>query len=284
MAVTITIANEKGGVGKTTTAVNMAAGLALCLRNQNGKNGRVLLIDTDPQGHALLSTGFGRHTAEPGESMAALLIESPPPSVQPLIRQSNHHSNLFFVPGNRDAMTDAARTLPTLMANESRLVRSLSNIQSQFAYIIIDTPPNTGDLLINALVCANLVLVPVETSYLGVSGLIELQKTIESVKFHFRPNLQIMGYLPTLCDEQRSETHEILAELRQRYSSQLFNPIHKATDLAYAHSSHTDVFTYRPPRQRQDGKLSSSSRSTQEYAELVEKVLTLTWQQASSGN
>jgi chromosome partitioning protein len=284
MAVTITIANEKGGVGKTTTAVNMAAGLALCLRTQSGKNGRVLLIDIDPQGHALLSTAFGNHTAEPGESMAALLVESPPPSVQRLIRQSTHHPNLFIVPSNRAAMTEAARTLPTLMANESRLVRSLSTIQNQFAYIIIDTPPNTGDLLINALVCANHVLIPVETSYLGVSGLLELQRTIEAVKFHFRPNLQILGYLPTLCDEQRSETHEIMAELQQHYSSQLFNPIHKSTDLAYAHSSHTDVFTYRPPRQRQERPLSSSSRSTQEYAELVEKILKLTWQQASSGN
>jgi chromosome partitioning protein len=284
MAVTITIANEKGGVGKTTTAVNMAAGLAICLRNQNGKNGRVLLIDADPQGHALLSTAFGQHTAEPGESIAALLIESPPPSVQKLIRQSTHHSNLFFVPGNRSAMTEAARTLPTLMANESRLVRSLASIQNQFAYVIIDTPPNTGDLLNNALVCANYVLIPVETSYLGVSGLMELQRTIEAVKYHFRPNLQIMGYLPTLCDEQRSETHEILSELQQRYSTQMFNPIHKSTDLAYAHSSHADVFTYRPPRQRQEGKLSSSSRSTQEYADLVENILKLTWQQASSAN
>ena len=112
----------------------------------------------------------------------------------------------------------------------------------------------------------------------------ELQRTIEAVKYHFRPNLQIMGYLPTLCDEQRSETHEILSELQQRYSTQMFNPIHKSTDLAYAHSSHSDVFTYRPPRQRQEGKLSSSSRSTQEYADLVENILKLTWQQASSGN
>ena len=82
---------------------------------------------------------------------------------------------------------------------------------------------------------------------------------------HFRPDLEILGYLPTLCEEQRSEAQEILAELEQRYPDRCWPPIHKSTDLAYAHSSHMDVFTYRPPRQRQPGQLASSSRATQEY-------------------
>jgi chromosome partitioning protein len=278
MAITIAIANEKGGVGKTTTAVNLAAGLALRMRAQEAPGNRVLLVDMDPQGHGLLATAFQHQTAPPKESLATLLTETPPPSIQRMIRQSDHHANLFVLPGNRQAMVDAARLLPTLMANETRLTRALAPAQNQFGYIIIDTPPTIGDLLVNALVASSHVLVPVETSYLGVSGLRELQRTIEQVRLHFRPDLQVLGYLPTLCEEQRTEAQEILAELGKRYGAQLFPPIHKSSDLAYAHSSHMDVFTYRPPRQRKPEQIASSSRATQEYAQLVERVLQLTRQ------
>ena len=94
---------------------------------------------------------------------------------------------------------------------------------------------------------------------------------------HFRPDLQIFGYLPTLCEEQRSESQEILAELERRYPGLVLPPIHKATDLAYAHSSHMDVFTYRPPRYRRSDQIASSSRATQEYAVLVDTILRQTW-------
>ena len=278
MAVTITVANEKGGVGKTTTAVNLAAGLALRLADRPGAEGRILLVDLDPQGHALLAIGFGQHTAASRDSLSALLIESPPPAVQRMLRRSVQHQNLFFIPTNRSAMLEAARLLPTLMANESRLARALAPIQSEFAFIIIDTPPTAGNLLFNAGVLSNYVIVPVETSYLGVSGLIELQRTIEELRLHFSSNLEILGYLPTLCDEQRSETQEILAELEKRYRGKLLPTIHKSSDLAYAHSSHMDVFTYRPPRLRSPQQIASSSRATQEYAQLVDIVLEQTRQ------
>ena len=272
MAITITIANEKGGVGKTTTAVNLASGLALRLSNLSGADGRILLVDMDPQGHALLATAHGQKPAPAAESLPALLTESPPPSIQRMLRRSSHHANLFVVPSNHAAMVNAARTLPTLMANETRLQKALAPIASEFAYIIVDTPPNTGDLLINSLVTVDLVLVPVETSYLGVSGLLELMGTIEQVRSHFRSNLRILGYLPTLCDEQRVEAQEILAELQRRYPRQVLPPIHKAADLAYAHSSHMDIFSYRPPRNRTTEQISSSARATEEYAALVEIV------------
>jgi chromosome partitioning protein len=277
MAVIITIANEKGGVGKTTTAVNLACGLALRLAELKGPAGRILLVDMDPQSHALLATGYGHHVAAEADSLAALLTENPPPSVQRMLVQGVHHPNLSLIPGNRFALSEAARLLPSLMANESRLRRALQPVFPQFAYIIIDTPPTTGDLLINGLVAATHVIIPVETSYLGVSGLRELQRTIEEVRYHFTPDLTILGYLPTLCEEQRTETQEIIEELHQRYPDQLYSPIHKSADLAYAHSSHMDVFTYRPPRQRGPGQLVSSSRPTQEYARLVEDVLQQTW-------
>ncbi len=273
MAITITIANEKGGVGKTTTAVNLAAGLALRLSDQAGPAGRILLVDMDPQSHALLATAFDSYQAPAEASLSALLTETPPPSVQRMIKRSEHHENMFFIPSNRAAMVEAARVLPSLMANETRLARALAPVKGQFAYVVIDTPPTASDLLINALVAADMVLVPVETSYLGVSGLRELQRTIDLVRTHFRPELDVFGYLPTLCEEQRSEAQEILSELERRYPGLVLPPIHKASDLAYAHSSHMDIFTYRPPRQRRPTAIASSSRATQEYASLVETIL-----------
>jgi chromosome partitioning protein len=281
MAVTITIANEKGGVGKTTTAVNLAAGLALRLSDHTGASGRVLLVDMDPQGHALMAAAFEHSQQEAPFTLAALLTETPPPSTQRLIQKSDHHSNLFFIPSDRARMIHAARELPSLMANETRLQRALSQVQAEFTYIIVDTPPNTGDLLINSLVAADFVIIPVETSYLGVSGLIELQRTIEQVQTHFRPDLEIFGYLPTMCEEQRSEAQEILAELQKRHKSRSLAPIHKASDLAYAHSSHMDIFTYRPPRVRSSESIVSSSRATHEYASLVDLVLQKTRRQNS---
>jgi chromosome partitioning protein len=282
MATIITIANEKGGVGKTTTSVNLAAGLAIHLTEKQNADGRVLLVDMDPQGHALLATAFGHHDTNASQSLAALLTETPPPSIQRLIQPADHYSNLFVIPTNRAAMVEASRILPTLMANETRLANVLRSVQKQFAYIIIDTPPNTGDLLVNALVAADEIIIPVEPSYLGVSGLRELQNSIDQVRLHFNPELNILGYLPTLCEEQRLEVREILEQLSDRYPHRLLDPIHKASDLADAHSSHMDVFTYRPPRQRQPGQLASSSRATQEYAALVETVLERTLNKINS--
>ncbi len=282
MAISITIANEKGGVGKTTTAVNLAAGLALRLSEEPVPANRVLLVDMDPQGHGLLATAFQAQSSATRDSLSALLTETPPPSIQRMVKHADHHPNLYVIPSERHAMVDAARLLPTLMANETRLLRALEPLQNQFAYIIIDTPPTIGDLLVNALVAATHVLIPVETSYLGVSGLRELQKTIEQVRMHFRPDLEVLGYLPTLCEEQRAEAQEILAEMTTRYPGHVFPPIHKASDLAYAHSSHMDVFTYRPPRQRRAEAIASSSRATQEYAALVEQVIQRTARPAKS--
>ena len=260
-------------MGKTTTAVNLAAGLALRLAERPGAAGRVLLVDMDPQGHALLATAFGQPAVQPADSLASLLTETPPPSAQRMVKRATHHENLFYIPSHRAAMVEAARVLPTLMANETRLSRALAPLGSQFAYIIIDTPPNTGDLLVNALVAGDHVLIPVETSYLGVSGLRELERTIEQIRLLFRPDLKILGYLPTLLEEQRSEAQEILNELEKRYRGYILPPIHRSSDLAYAHSSHLDVFTYRPPRQRRSDQIASSSRPTQEYAQLVELIL-----------
>ena len=184
-------------------------------------------------------------------TLAALLTETPPPSIQRLIQKSDHHPNLFYIPSDRARMIHAARELPTLMANETRLQRALQQVQIEFAYIIIDTPPNTGDLLINALVAADYVIIPVETSYLGVSG-------SDRTAAHHRTGA---GPLPPRPADPRLPAHPVRRAARRGpgdpggtaaapQSQKLLTPIHKASDLAYAHSSHMDIFTYRPPRVR----------------------------------
>jgi chromosome partitioning protein len=270
----IAIANQKGGVGKTTTAVNLGAGLALRFRYSDTQDRKVLVIDTDPQMHALMALAFGNHKAPGPESLAALLTQMPAPSVQGMLRISEYHPNLHFIPGNRAALTEAAGRLPGLMNKDMRLSLAIESIRKDYAFIIIDTPPNPGDLLTNTLVASTHVLIPVETSYLGVTGLQSLHQTIENVRMAYqRSDLQILGYLPTMVDVQRAETGEILESLSARFGKLVLAPIHKSADLAYAHSAHMDIFNYKPPRRREDGALRSSSRGTKDYAQLVESVL-----------
>ena len=274
MAFVITVANQKGGVGKTTTAVNLAAGLAIKLRHDRSTPNLVLLIDADPQAHGLMAVAFGRHLARAEESLAALLTESPPPSIQKMLRQGTHQPNLYFVPGNTQAMVAARSRLTALIARETRLTRAIAPILEQYAYVVIDTPPTLDDLMINALVAASHVIIPVEPSYLGLSGLKDLQDAIDQVRYHLnREDLKILGYLPTRCVQQRVEVNEIISYLKEKFPHLTLRPIHETTDLTYAHSAHMDVFTYKPPRSRQDGRLKSSSRATQEYAELVNEVV-----------
>lgn len=270
----ITIANQKGGVGKTTTAVNLAAGLALRLRFQTDSPQRVLLIDTDPQAHALMAVAYGRHSAPPDASLPALLIQTPPPSIEGMLRPGLYHPNLFVVASNTQALAEAAGRLAGLVNPDQRLARALVPVRESFAFIIIDTPPNPGRLLTNALLAATHVLIPVETSYLGVVGLSGLHATVNEVRLEYgRSDLDILGYLPTLFEEQRAESTAIVDQLKALYGEKTLPPIHRSTDLAYAHAAQMDVFTYKPPKSRGDGRLESSSRATREYAGLVEQVL-----------
>jgi chromosome partitioning protein len=232
---------------------------------------KVLLVDLDPQANASLHIGK-MHPAEVPVTISKLLRGD-----ASLLLDAIHEDtmlpnvSLIYSSIDLDLINEDLRNTAPRPSEELKM--KLEPTAGVFDVIIIDTPPNTGDLLINALVAADHVIIPVETSYLGVSGLIELQRTIEQVQTHFKPQLHILGYLPTLCEEQRSEARDILEEMRKRYKKLMLPPIHKSSDLAYAHSSHMDVFTYRPPRSPSSENITSSSRATREYAELIEIVL-----------
>ncbi len=282
MTVVVAIANEKGGVGKSTTAVNLAAGLALKLRIERDPAGRVLLVDLDPQMNALMGVGYGQHSAPPGDSLPALLVEDAPPSPQRLVRRARHHANLFFLPSHNRGQKEAAARIRFLPGADLRLANALDPLRRDYDYIVIDTPPNAGPLLTNAIMAATHILIPIEISYQGASGLGALHTTIlQTVRAYRRADLDVLGYLPTMYEGAASDAGRILAGLRERYGEKVLPPIHRARAIQQANGAHLDIFLFRPPRTWADG-LESSTRATQEYAVLVNEVMRRTDRVAGS--
>jgi chromosome partitioning protein len=274
MSVVITIANEKGGTGKTTTAVNLAAGLALRTRFRRRSPGKVLLLDLDPSANALMSLGFNGHREHPAKSLYALLRQTPPPSIQRMIRTSDHHPNLGYVPTNPDAMQNLARDeIMTLPRRENRLERALRPVIGDYNYIVIDTPPGMGYMLTNALVVSTHVLIPVKTEYYDIVGLQRLIKHIQQVQVEFERYLEIVGYLPTMVQRNLSINQNFIDVLWDQFGDQVLPPIHLSSHIKVAHAAHKDIFTAYPPRTREAGQLESSSPPTQEFATLVEEVV-----------
>jgi len=208
----IAVANQKGGVGKTTTAVNLAASLAAAEK-------RVLLVDVDPQGNASSGLGYSREAGQPGEaSVYDLLIGQP--RLDDLIRKTDL-GHLDLIPANGDLAGAEIELVP--MAERERQLRGPLRIAAErYDYVLIDTPPSLGLLTLNALCAADSVLVPLQCEYYALEGLTALQRTIRLVADNLNPGLDIEGIVLCMVDSRQNLTEQVANEVRTHFEGKVF--------------------------------------------------------------
>jgi chromosome partitioning protein len=208
----LAIANQKGGVGKTTTAVNLATALAAC-----GK--RVLIVDLDPQGNA--TTGLGLIGRQRGKGIYQVIIEGTPLAemvMETLVR------GMALVPSSVE-LVGAEVELVSGARREYRLSDALQGVVDEYDYILIDCPPALGLLTLNALVAAHAVLVPLQTEFYALEGLSHLLRTVERVKRAFNPALEIQGILLTMVDRRNNLSEMVAKDVRAHLGNKVFDTV-----------------------------------------------------------
>lgn len=246
----IAIANQKGGVGKTTTAVNLGAALALL-----GK--RVLLVDMDPQGNT--TSGIGVSKADVVYDVYDLLINDVPAAS--VVRPTNV-PNLDLLPSTIQLAGAEIELVPTL-SREVRLRRALEPIRSAYDFILIDCPPSLGLLTINALTAADSVLIPIQAEYYALEGLSQLLNTIRLVQKHLNGALTIEGVLLTMYDARTNLSLQVAEEVKKYFKDKVYRAIiPRNVRLSEAPSYGQAVVTYDP-----------KSRGADLYMELAREVL-----------
>lgn len=212
MAKVIAICNQKGGVGKTTTAINLATYLSL-----SGK--KILLIDIDPQGNATSGLGVNKHSIK--QSVYDLVIDEIDP--KPIIITTGIN-NLFLIPSTL-SLTGAEVELVGIMGREYRLKKAISSILEAYDFILIDCPPSLGLLTVNALAAAGSVLIPIQCEYYALEGLSQLVNTINLVKENINSDLVIEGVLLTMADYRTNLTNEVINEARNFFKGKVYNTV-----------------------------------------------------------
>lgn len=246
----IAIANQKGGVGKTTTSVNLGAGLA-----QVGK--KVLLVDIDAQGNA--TTGVGIEKSELDQCIYNVLVEDA--DVQGVI-QKTATENLDVLPATIQ-LAGAEIELVLTISREVRLQRALQPVRDEYDYIIIDCPPSLGLLTINALTAADSVIIPVQCEYYALEGLSQLLNTVRLVQKHLNKNLAIQGVLLTMLDARTNLGIQVIDEVKKYFRDKVYRSIiPRNVRLSEAPSHGKPIMQY-------DAK----SRGAEVYIDLAEEVI-----------
>lgn len=246
LARVIALANQKGGVAKTTTTLNL--GVALRERGL-----RVLAIDLDPQGNLTMSQGMNPDAIE--RSMFDVLVRSTPMS------EVIHEVELDVAVSSID-LAGAELALSSMIGRERALQKALLPVRGSYDYILIDTPPSLGLLTINALTASDHVIVPVQCEYLSLRGLVQLQNTLAMIRENLNPSVEILGILPTMFDSRTLHSREAIEMLKESFGSRVFETrIRKTIRYAEAPVQGTSVMKYEPEGTAADA-----------YRELAEEV------------
>ncbi len=247
MARVVALANQKGGVAKTTSTVNL--GVALCELGYS-----VLAIDMDPQANLTMSQGIPPDDL--AVSMFNVLVQNVP------LEQVIHRREIDVAAANID-LAGAELALAPMIGRERALTKALLTMGRQYDFVLIDTPPSLGLLTINALTASDAVIVPVQCEFLSMRALAQLQRTLEQVRENLNPRVHIMGILPTLFDKRTTHGNEAVESLRRNFGDLVFKTVvRKTIKFAEAPMRGQSVLTYAP-----------QSEAAQAYRALAREVL-----------
>lgn len=256
MSKVICVVNQKGGVGKTTTAVNLSASLAVA-------NRRTLLIDLDSQGNATGGLGVDKESVNSKNVCSVILGETRLADTLVDIYPELLNGYLHLCPANHE-LTGAEIHLIETENREYRLKKVIDEIKTEYDYIFIDAPPSLSLLTINALAAADRVLIPVQCEYYALEGIVQLQTTISLAKQRLNPSLEVEGYLLTMFDSRNNICHSVAEEVRNHFGEETFDTvISRNVKLAEAPSHGKPLLLYE-----------IKSTGAQNYMKLANEIIT----------